>query len=90
MEATKCAVCGHEGGVFHFIGNKYVCAHCFRTGGRYAAAVTRGNPTPLFPYTTNALTGHNVEVQSLPHLRRLEREHGVQNCAFNQNSSNFD
>lgn len=34
-------------------------------------------PGSAFPYTTTHITGKPVEVQSLAHLRQLEKRHGV-------------
>lgn len=44
----------------------------------------------VFPFMVPGLgSPEAVEVTSLRHLRQLERKHGVENVAFNQNSNNW-
>ena len=51
-----------------------------------------GRKNGIFPYTTNHLTGDGkpCTVESLGHLRRLERTHGVNVSGFSQEPSNPD
>ena len=49
-------------------------------------------PGSMFPFTTTNLgkdPSKPITVKSLSHLRRLERENGVQSVAFNMNESNW-
>ena len=81
-----CEKCKETGGRFVLRGDKwYHKGRCVSpTAGERAAA---GN---LFPYTTMNIGDPNhgpVEVQSLRHLRQLEREHGVISEPFNNDQS---
>lgn len=46
----------------------------------------------IFPYTTTHLDGKGtpITVESLPHLRSLERIHGVKATAFSDHKSNWE
>lgn len=59
---------------------------CFDCAPR--AQIQRSN---VFPYTTFGIGDRpgNIEVQSMRHLRKLEKQYGVQSVAFNQDSKNF-
>ena len=48
--------------------------------------------TGIFPYETTHLDGKGTKivVESLNHLRSLERIHGVKATAFSDNTSNWD
>ena len=45
----------------------------------------------MFPFVTMNLAGkpQKIKVQSLRHLRKLERQHGVQSVVFNMNEKNW-
>ena len=77
---THCVRCKKE--VFHYQWKPDegdVCMKCLKPG----AGGDRKLST--FPFTATNLTsdGSPVEVQSIYHLRRLEREHGVHSGAYN-------
>lgn len=42
-----------------------------------------------FPFSTQNVNGEPITVNSLRHLRKLEREHGVQFHAYNVDEKNF-
>lgn len=87
VEVDGCVVCGATVGRFRLTDGKKKCiARCAPSDK------LRDGAKSTFPFTTTNL-GHGPEpitVNSLHHLRRLEREHGVQSEAYNNNSSNFD
>lgn len=77
---THCVRCKKE--VFHYQwkpGEGDVCSKCLKPGTGGDRIIS------TFPFTATHLTGDGspVEVQSLRHLRKLEREHGVQSGAYN-------
>lgn len=93
MEPLICEVegCGHRGGKYHRVGEKWVCDHCFRTGKHFVfLAGRRDTASSLFPFVTNHFDGTPTTVQNIQHLRRLENQHGAQSHAFNMNQSNWD
>lgn len=57
------------------------------------APVARHVPHAVFPFTSDHISskaGHPVEVNSLHHLRQLEKQYGVSSVAFNTDSANFN
>jgi hypothetical protein len=89
MAETICAVCGKTGGRFRFVGEgKWAhvksCSHVnvrFEPGKNLWDFSTRniGNDPNAGP----------IHVQSLSHLRRLEKEYGVNSVAGNMDSNNW-
>lgn len=79
---TKCADCGETGGRFRFMGDG-----TWKHVGCSKAAVYHRKP--IFPYTTTHFEPNNgpVEIQSLRHLRKLERQYGVASEPFNMDQS---
>lgn len=67
---------------------------CYDCGGELvmqSLSVSYGK-TGIFPYTTTHISGDGspVTVESLGHLRSLEKRYGVMVHAFSQNPSNSD
>ncbi len=77
---TRCESCGTV--VFNavFNGSQWLCRGC-----HYSPAM-HGQ---VFPFVTTHINGRPVKVRSLWHLRKLEREYGVQSVAFNQDEKSF-
>jgi hypothetical protein len=48
------------------------------------SATKNDNRRPVFPFVTPHISGKPIEVQSLSHARRLERQYGVVLSAFSQ------
>lgn len=61
--------------------SKWFCLDCHPGMGDSTAA-------PGFPFTTSNFNGKPVEVSSMRHLRRLEKQHGMNSVAYNMNESN--
>jgi len=84
---TKCAECSETGGRFVLRGDRWVHVKCS------AAPKIRNRAGSMFPYESMHLSSDPnlgpVKIESLPHLRRLEKEHGVSSAAFNDNQSNW-
>lgn len=78
-----CAGCKHETFRSTVVMGEMYCQRC----SPYAE--TRNVPGAMFPYTTTALDPSGTVVQSLPHLRRLEKEHGVASVVFNRDRGNW-
>lgn len=72
---TKCINCGETGGTFRWTPKGYAHHKCSPKAG------TRDHAKNLWDFETNHISGDPnsgpVRVQSLAHLRRLEKEHGV-------------
>jgi len=82
MLKTRCAACGQRGGRFVFRAGKY-----FHMSRCIAPAKNRVPST--FPFTTrNMGDGKPITVQSMRHLRQLEKQHGVSSEVYNYDSSN--
>lgn len=86
-----CVKCQHEFDVFRkmaHVRDPEACPKC----GAETENVPRpgGSPkTAVFPYTHPHLTGSGpVVVESLHHLRQLERKYGVVATAFSNHTSN--
>jgi hypothetical protein len=76
---VDCAGCGKR--VRHYfviVGKGDFCSAC--------APVARYQGKSTFPFTTTNINGKSIEVQSLKHLRSLEKEHGVQSFAYNMDN----
>ena len=88
MEKNKCITpgCKQEGGLFHYTAKGMKCHHC------WTGAATRDGAKSTFPYVTTHLDGSGkpVTVQSLRHLRQLEKQHGVHSTAHSYDSKNFE
>jgi len=85
QEPTSCYLCGAVGGRFRWVGDgRWACA------SNCAARGTRNTALSTFPFTSTNIdgTGRPIEVQSLRHMRALEREHGVYSTAYNNDASN--
>jgi hypothetical protein len=83
-----CDGCTEEVYRARLVGEKWLCKRCDPGPARDASV-----SGSMFPFTTTHMSqdpSKPVVVQSLRHLRKLERQHGVQSVAFNQNSNNFD
>ena len=82
MTKTKCAACGEYGGRFVLRGSKYF--HVSR-----CIASARSRTISTFPFTTrNMGDGAPIKVESMRHLRQLEKQHGVSSEVYNYDSSN--
>ena len=82
-----------------------ICVGCERETIRYHVLITKTGPIYLchrcykhpefdrrlttFPFTTTHFDGHERTVNSMRHLRQLEREHGVAAVAYNADERNF-
>jgi len=79
-----CNGCGHD--TFKttvLVGKGDFCKRC--------APVARHVPHNVFPLPlTNLVAGQTIVANSLHHLRKLEKEHGVSSVAFNTDSANFN
>lgn len=84
---TICNGCGKETLRYHIIvvgGGKpalNMCHYCWKHPG--------DRKLTTFPFTTAHVDGSERVVNSLYHLRQLEREHGVQSAAYNMEESSF-
>jgi hypothetical protein len=85
---TICAnpKCAHEVSRAKFVeGIGWLCLDC--------APRVRIDAVPgkMFPYTTFSVADKpgGIQVNSLRHLRKLERQYGVQSVAFNMNENSF-
>jgi putative FmdB family regulatory protein len=90
----QCSQCGEEQERFsHGSGSVPSCASC---GGQLMRLPLRpsavGRKTAVFPFTTPHLDGKGtpIVVESLGHLRSLERRYGVCVTAFSNNPGNPD
>jgi hypothetical protein len=66
---------------------KYACKDCDPGSGTSTVSLS------TFPFTTTNLTkdpNKPVVVESMRHLRQLERQHGVQSVAYNMDARDFD
>lgn len=92
--AHQCSACSHEFDDWCSIAerNRPVdCPKCHADAPR----VWRTNgvaKTGIFPYTTTHLDGKGtpITIESLSHLRSLERQHGVKATAFSDHRSHWD
>lgn len=92
--SRQCPACQHEFDDFCTVSvrdREVRCEKCdtptervWRPGG--------ARKTGIFPYVTTHLTGDGkpIEIESLAHLRRLERQYGVKATAFSDHRSNWD
>ena len=72
-----------RGGTFFWYGKDTFCEEC---AGPARMPTTCKN---LWEFETTNLNGKRVEVKSLSHMRRLEREHGVVSVAANYDSASW-
>jgi hypothetical protein len=79
---TRCAACKQRGGKFRLVGTKWVHVGCAK------AVQPRDGTHKNWPLVTTAITGEEMVIQSLPHMRRVEREYGVSSDVYNNDSSN--
>ncbi len=91
---TQCARCGKADGrpmTFRPSAGKSCYVH---TKGCSGLSQTRDTAKSAFRFVTSHIGSDPnlgpIEVQSLSHLRRLEKEHGVVSAAANYDSSNMD
>ena len=79
-----CSRCSTETFRYRVVAGESLCAHC--------ADGARGHNVAgsVFPYQTTAFDGTTTTVNSLYHLRQLERQHGVACTAFSRDSRNWD
>lgn len=84
-EKTVCKACDQGGGRMRFVNGEYYHV----PGCKTMSDERRDGARSTFPFTTTMLDGRETTVQSLGHLRRLEREHGVNSVAYNNNESNW-
>lgn len=63
--------------------------HLCDCGHPFAVTIAGHRRENIFPYVTMHLGGTPTTVESLHHLRRLEREHGTVNVAFSQDRTNW-
>lgn len=83
--------CRHEFEVYRRIAERLDPAACPRCEATTENVFRPGGApkTGIFPYVNPHLTGSGpVVVESLAHLRALERRYGVVASAFSQNTSN--
>ncbi len=83
-----------------------ICVGCGRETSRYQIIPVEGKPAlklchycykhpsdrklTTFPFTTSHFDGKERTVNSLHHLRKLEREHNTQSVCYNMNERNHD
>jgi hypothetical protein len=92
--ARKCINCDHAWDQFCTVAEferGIVCVNC----GSPTETVWKTNgalKTGLFPFETTHLDGKGTKivVESLHHLRQLERQHGVKATAFSDHQSKWD
>ena len=82
----RCSICGESGGRFVLRGKKWLHK-------RNCAPVAKRRDTAFstFPFTTSNIRDVNegpVTVESMRHLRQLEKEYGVSSDAYNNDQSN--
>jgi hypothetical protein len=84
---TTCINCGETGGTFRWTSKGYAHHKCSPRRG------TRDAAKNLFEFTTMNIssdpTAGPVQVKSLAHIRKLEREHGVISVAANFDEKNW-
>lgn len=62
---------------------------CPKCGGERTLAPTGlSTRTPIFPFTVNHVDGKPMVIESMQHLRRVERTYGVAFSAFNKDNIN--
>ena len=86
---TKCAICKQAGGRFRFRAGSGDYVHVGRCG---AIDKPRDGTHKNWPIVTNNVGDPNdgpVTINSLHHLRQVEREYGVQSDCYNNDSSNW-
>lgn len=85
--ATVCADCKETGGRFTLRGRGWVHVNCDQAPKR------RDTEKSTFPFTTMNLSRNPndgpVKVESLRHLRQLEKTHGAYSSVYNNDSSNY-
>ena len=89
VEVEGCATCGNTAGVFKVIGDKQYCR------GKCARDFSNGQTAKNLWNFESMNIGDNpnagpVKVNSLRHLRQLEREHGVVSVAANYDEKNWE
>lgn len=84
---TKCINCKETGGKFRWTPKGYAHHKCSPKPG------TRDHAKDLYGFTSSHISSDPnlgpVTVQSLAHLRRLEKEHGVASVMSNQDEKNW-
>jgi len=60
----------------------------FCKGDAAAHGAISASKTAIFPYETKNVDGKPMVIESLNHLRKIEREYGVVFSAFSHSSSN--
>ena len=62
------------------------CPDCFYDCG----PALPNNAKSAFAFTTSTITGKPIQVESMQHLQRLEKEHGCSSVVLNCDRSNWD
>ena len=75
-EVTTCIRCGQTGGMFRYTTHGYVHHNCGKLGAQTMNFAKNNFRFDSMHISDNPNMGP-VEVNSLHHLRQLEREHGV-------------
>ena len=93
----KCLVCDHETEMYYSVQDgKEIVSPCHKCGQAVKKTPNlrsgRYEKNGIFPYTTSHITGDGraVTVESLGHLRTLEKRFGVNVSGFSQNPGNPD
>jgi len=76
----RCEQCGTE----LFIGAFPFCRGNPENHGKYLTKSGNG----IFPYVTTNVNGKPMQIESLHHLRKIEKQYGVVFSAFSHASSN--
>ena len=82
LGALTCGGCGKPTQRLTFYGDKGYGPCCY-----YAKAVLK---VSTFPYTTTHFNGKPIQVSSLSHLRRLERDFKTTCVAYSMDEANFN
>lgn len=83
----RCQTCGEV--EQHVVCSMYAIPACKCGGERAIATFTRTySPSGVFPFTVNHVTGKPMTIESMAHLRKVERDYGVAFSAFNKDNIN--
>ena len=74
----------------HVICSMFNIPACPKCGGDRAIATVAKtySPSGVFPFEVNHVTGKPMTIESLAHLRKVERDYGVAFSAFNKDNIN--
>lgn len=82
----KCQICGDV--QMHVQCSMYSLPAC-KCGGATAIAPTGlSTRTPIFPFVCPHVDGSQMVIESMAHLRRVEKDYGVAFSAFNKDNIN--